>query len=279
MPVYNTDIAELFHMIADLLEIEGGNRFRIRAYRDAARTIEGLSGNVTDMIRAGEDLSTLPGIGKDLAGKIKTFVEKGSLPLLKELEKRIPAELVTLMKIRGLGASRVRALHEELGISGVEDLRKAAREGTISGLEGFGKKTEQAILEELDRLDSAGGRIKLFRASEIARSLIAYLEELDGVKKVVIAGSYRRGRETVGDLDILIAAKRGVDASGYFVKYDDVRDILSRGESKASVLLDSGLQVDLRIVPAASFGAALLYFTGSKEHNIALRKIAQKRKW
>ena len=279
MPVHNTDIAELFRKIADLLAIEGENKFRIRAYRNAAQTIDGLSKNVAEMIDRGEDLSKLSGIGDDLADKIETFVDTGSLPQLEKLEKKIPVELVKLMKIRGLGAKRVRALYEKLNIRSVEDLSKAAEEGEISNLEGFGKKTEQAIMDEIGRLDTSGKRTMIFKASEIAHSLIDYLEEIDGVKELVVAGSYRRGKETVGDLDILIVTKRGVNASEHFVEYEDIKKVLSRGESKSSVLLDSGMQVDLRSVPAVSFGAALLYFTGSKAHNISLRKIAQKKSW
>lgn len=277
MPVHNTDIAGALRTIADLIEIDGGNRFRIRAYREAARTIDGLSRSVAEMVERDEDLSRLAGIGADLAGQIRAYVETGSLPRLEELRKKLPAGLSDLMEIRGLGAKRVRTLYRELGVTNVGELERAARKKGVRDLDGFGEKTERAILEEIDRLSRDRGRIALFEAGRIARPLIEHLRRLDGVKQLEIAGSFRRGRETVGDLDILVATKRGFDAAERLVAYEDVDDVLERGSSKCSVRLSSGLQVDLRSIPAVSFGAALLYFTGSKSHNIALRTIAKRK--
>jgi DNA polymerase (family 10) len=276
MPVHNAEIAEQFNRLADLLELEDANPFRVRAYRTAARTISGLSHSLAELLAAGEDLSKLPGIGKDLAGKIRTLVETGRLPLLEEVQARTPAALSDLMKIDGLGPKRVKALHQQLHISSFEDLQRAARSGKIRTLAGFGAKTEARILERLDASRDSDIRTRLADAEDIAGPLTRYLQDCAGVKQVAIAGSYRRRRETVGDLDILVTAKQGSPVTDHFVAYDEVSKVISHGKSRSTVHLRSGMQVDLRVVPGVSYGAALLYFTGSKAHNIALRKQAIK---
>jgi DNA polymerase (family 10) len=280
MPVHNSDVAEIFNRIADLLEIKGENPFRIRAYRNAARTIGGLSQSAADLVDQGKDLSGLPGIGKDLADKIKEIVQTSTHPLLKKLEKELPPELPDLMKIQGMGARKVKVLFEELGVKSVGELRKAAEEKRIRRLPGFGEKTERNILEELGRLKEQKGekgRIKLAVAEQIVKPLIEYLKKQKGVKAVEVAGSYRRRRETVGDLDILTTCTKESPVMDRFVNYDEVDKILSRGRTKSSVMLRSGIQVDLRVVPRVSFGSALHYFTGSKEHNIAVRTMGVKK--
>jgi len=279
MPVHNTDIAHVFNQVADLLEIRGENQFRIRAYRDAARTIGGLSQRVEDMIKSGEELSTLSGIGKDLAGKIEKIVKTGRLPLLEEIKRTTPAELSELMKIPGLGAKMIETIYRKLNVISLEDLKKAAENKEIRELPGFGKKTEQGIIEEIEKM--AGGekkRFKISTADEIAETLLHYLKQTKGVKHIEMAGSYRRRRETVGDLDILVSHKKGSKIMDRFSNYDEVEKILSKGRTRSSMILRSGLQVDLRAVPAVSYGAALQYFTGSKSHGIAVRKIARKKK-
>ncbi len=274
MPVHNSEIADIFEKLADLLEIEDANPFRVRAYRNAARTIRSHAKSMSDLLRAGEDLSALPDIGDDLAGKISTIVETGRLPLLEEVESRTPAALSDLMKIEGLGAKRVKALYTKLEIRSVDDLRRAARSGKIRELEGFGEKTEAMIRDRVERFADAAVRTKLSTAEDIARPLVEYLRKVDGVGDVVIAGSYRRRKETVGDLDILVTARRGSPVIERFTRYDEVIEVVSKGETRSTVHLRSGLQVDLRVVPQVSYGAALLYFTGSKAHNIAVRKLA-----
>jgi len=276
MPIHNADVANIFNEVADLLEIGNANPFRVRAYRNAARTINSLSQNVGDWIAQGKDLSELPGIGKDLAGKIKEIAETGRLSLLEEIKHRTSPGLVNLLKIPGLGPKRIQTLHEELGISSLEELEKATRNGKIRQLPGFGEKTEQRILEELERMRGEK-RIKLVVAEEVAESLVDYLKKAKGVKNVVVAKSYRRRKETVGDLDILVTCEKGSNVIERFVEYEDVDQVISEGKTRSTLLLRSGLQVDLRVVPQESCGAALQYFTGSKAHNIAIRKLGLER--
>jgi len=279
MPVHNSDVEEIFNRVADLLEIKGENPFRVRAYRNAARAVAGLSHSAADMIAAGEDLTQLPGIGKDLAGKIEQIVKTGALPLLADLRKEVPGELSDLMKIPGLGARRVAALHDQLGVTTLDELEQAARDGRIRRLAGFGKKTEQRILDELGRRHGEETqRIKLATAEQIAGPLVDYLKRTKGVREVVVAGSFRRRRETVADLDILAACTRGSNVMDRFVEYDEVDRVIAKGDTRSTVVLRSGLQVDLRVVQQVSYGAALMYFTGSKQHNIALRTIGLRKK-
>jgi DNA polymerase (family 10) len=274
MPVHNAEIAERFDRLADLLEIEGANPFRVRAYRNAARTIAGLAQNLAGLLEAGKDLAELPGIGAAIAEKIRTIVKTGRLPQLEEVEARTPAALSGLMKIEGLGPKRVRTLYEKLAIRTPEDLERAARSGRIRELAGFGKKTEALILERVRQFHGEMQRMRLPEAEDIAEPLLAYLKQSPGIKEISVAGSLRRRRETIGDLDILVTAKKDSPVMERFVAYDEVNGVVSRGDTRSTVVLRSGLHVDLRVVPQVSYGAALCYFTGSKAHNIALRKIA-----
>jgi DNA polymerase (family 10) len=271
--IHNAEIASRFERLADLLEIEGANPFRVRAYRNAARIAANHSKSLADMVAGNEDLSELPEIGKDLAKKIATLVETGKLPLLEEVEARTPAALSELMKIEALGPKRVKTLYRELDIRGLDDLKRAARSGRIRALPGFGAKTERLIRERVERFTGTQQRTKLAVAEDIAGALVSYLEGIDGVKQVTVAGSFRRRRETVGDMDILVAARRGSKVIERFVRYEEVEEVVSQGKTRSTVRLQSGMQVDLRLVPQVSYGAALHYFTGSKAHNIAVRKI------
>lgn len=277
MPIQNPEIADLFRRYATLLEIEDANPFRVRAYRNAARTIDNLPRSLAELLEEGADLSELPGIGEDLAGKIAAIVETGRFTELEKLEQEVPGELARLVAIPGLGPKRVKALHRELSINSLQDLRKAARAGKISTLSGFGEKTEKKILKEIDRLAATEARFRLSVAEQLGAPLLRHLETAEGVKDVVIAGSYRRRKETVGDLDILITAKQASNVMDRFVKYEDVEQIVSKGKTRSTVRLRSGLQVDLRVVPQVSYGAAMHYFTGSKAHNLATRRIAVKK--
>lgn len=274
MPIHNAEIARIFNHVADLLEISDANPFRVRAYRNAARTVEDQPQSLTTMLNEGKDLTKLPGIGDDLAAKIAEIVSTGSLKMLEDLEQTFPEELSDLLRISGLGPKRVATLHRKLGIDNLDELAEAAREQRIRVLQGFGEKTEKNIIKEIERYAGAKARTKLNEAEQVADPLQAYLQGVEGVKRVVIAGSYRRRKETVGDLDVLVTCKSGSPVMSRFTEFEDVVEVMSSGNTKSSVRLRCGLQVDLRVVPEVSYGAALYYFTGSKEHNIAVRKIA-----
>jgi DNA polymerase (family 10) len=277
MPVHNSEISEILTKVADLLDIEGKNVFRIRAYRNAARTVGGLPQSVAAMIEEGKDLTELPGIGEDLAGKIREIVETGELGLLKELEGETPGELTVLLTLPGLGPKKAAAVYKELGVTTLHELAEAASAGKLRDLPGFGEKTEKKILEQIERHQGEEKRLKLARAEEIVDPLLDCLKAVKGVREVVAAGSFRRRRETVGDLDILAACDRGSPVMERFTGYEDVREVVSRGDTRSTVRLRTGFQVDLRVVPEESYGAALHYFTGSKEHNIAIRQMGVKK--
>ncbi len=278
MPVHNEDVAAVFDEMADLLDIQDANPFRVRAYRNAARTVRGLGRDLGEMVEQGKDLTKLPGIGKDLAEKIEEILESGTTQALKDLHKEVPASLGELLRIPGLGPKRVKAIYKERKIKTLKQLEKAARKGELRELSGFGAKTEQHILDVIAAHRETERRFLLSVAAQYAEPLVEYLKEIKGVKQAVVAGSYRRGKETVGDLDILVTAKKGSPVMDRFVEYDEVDEVVSKGTTRATVLLRSGLQVDLRVVPEQSFGAALHYFTGSKAHNIQVRRLGQQEK-
>ena len=277
MPIHNADIAAIFDEIADLLEIEEANPFRIRAYRNASRTLQGLGEEAKTLLAQDEDLTRLPGIGKDLAAKIEEIVESGRCLALEKLRKASVLGLTELLKIPGLGPKRVHALYHELDIHTPEQLFRAARDGRLRQLAGFGEKTEVRILDSLAIRAPHTTRIKRALATQYARPLIEHLQQADGVKHVIVAGSYRRCVETVGDLDILVSAAHSAPVMEHFAAYDEIAEVLSKGQTRATVMLRSGLQVDVRVVRQSSYGAALHYFTGSKAHNIAIRRRAQQR--
>ncbi|MDA8257109.1 MAG: DNA polymerase/3'-5' exonuclease PolX [Betaproteobacteria bacterium] len=276
MPVHNADIAAFFDEIADRLEIQGANPFRIRAYRNASRTLGELPQEARALLEKGEDLTRLPGIGGDLAAKIREIVDSGHCSLLDRLRRELPPAVTELLHIPGLGPKRVKALYHDLDVQTVEQLYRAARDGRIRALPGFGEKTELNILQAVEAHASQTRRFKLVVAAQYADTLSAFLQAIPGVDQVTVAGSFRRMRETVGDLDILVTAAAASPVIQRFAGYDEVAEVLSAGTTRASVVLKSGLQVDLRVVERQSYGAALCYFTGSKAHNIAIRRIAQK---
>jgi len=276
MPVHNADIAVLFEEIADRLEIQGANPFRIRAYRNAARTLGELPQEARALLEKGEDLTRLPGIGADLAEKIHEIVSTGRCSLLERLRRELPPAVTELLQIPGLGPKRVKALYHDLEVQTVEQLYRAARDGRIRALPGFGEKTELNILQAVEAHASKTRRFKLAVAAQYADALTAFLQAVPGVKQVTVAGSFRRMRETVGDLDILVTAAANSPVMPRFTAYDEVAEVVSAGSTRASVVLKSGVQVDLRVVAQQAYGAALHYFTGSKAHNIAIRRIAQK---
>jgi DNA polymerase (family 10) len=276
VPIHNTDIADAFSRIADLLDIDGANPFRVRAYRKASRTVGSLTRRAADLVAEETDLTTLPGIGRDLAAKIEEFVRTGRIAKLTELERRLPPELHQILKLTGLGPKKVKALYRRLGIDSLESLKRAAEGGKIRQLEGFGPKTEANILTEIDAVARAVQRTQWITAEAVVAAIVAHLKAGGGIAEITPAGSFRRRCETVGDLDILVAADTPGPVMERFVAYEDVERVVSRGDTRASVVLRSGLQADLRVVPADSYGAALHYFTGSQAHNIAVRRLANR---
>ncbi len=274
MPVVNAEIASQLDKVADLLDIEGANPFRVRAYRRAARLVGELPRNVTDMLAEGEDLDALPGIGKDLADKIAAIARGEHLPMLDELERAVPAGITSLLALPGLGPKRVHLLHEKLGIDTIDQLAAAARAGRLRGVRGLGPGIEAKLLHAIAQSPGQAQRTRLATAEQIVGPLLRHLRQAKGVRQAEAAGSYRRRRETVGDLDIVVAASPSAPVMQRFTSYEDVADIVEQGPTRATVRLRNGLQIDLRVVPEESYGAALCYFTGSKAHNIALRQIA-----
>src|SRR5574341_480853 len=272
----NPDIAAVFDEIADLLEIQGENPFRIRAYRNAARTIRDLPDPLTDAVREGtRDLTEIPGIGEDLAEKITALVTTGELPLHRQLAAKLPAGLLDLLRIPGLGPKRVKLLWKKLRVKSAADLLQALDAGKVIKLPGFGPKMADKIRAGLGRAERRERRLLLHNADAYAQALVAYLEQGGGARDIAVAGSYRRRRETVGDLDVLATCEDGAAVMARFVRFPDVTQVVSQGPTRATVELRGGLQIDLRAVEPAAYGAALMYFTGSKAHNVELRTIAQ----
>jgi DNA polymerase (family 10) len=274
----NVDVARLFSRLADLLEIEGANAFRVRAYRNAARTIESLPEAVVEIVADSErDLKDLQGIGKDLAAKIMTIVETERLPQLDELLERIPPGVVDMLRIPGLGPKKVGVLFNELQLTSLDELQQAAENGRVAELKGFARKTEQTILENIAHAVDAGQRFFLAAAKTQADEIVADLLHLDAVSQAAVAGSCRRRKETVGDLDVLATASDSASVMKRLASHRLVEKVLAQGETKQRVRLHSGIEMDLRVVPDESYGAALQYFTGSKEHGIVMRRRAQER--
>jgi len=276
----NPDIARLFDEVADLLEIQDANPFRVRAYRNAARTIRDFPEPIADLVRTGtKDLTDIAGIGDDLAEKIAAIVTTGELPLRKQLASKLPAGLLDLLRIPGLGPKRVKLLYKKLKVKSAADLAAALDKGRIQKLKGFGPKMEEKIRAGLGQAQAGERRMLLNEAETQATAVLAYLEAGGGIGQIEVAGSYRRRRETIGDLDIVVTSegKDSATVMNRFVAYGEVAEVISKGETRATVKLRGGLQVDLRAVEPDAYGAALLYFTGSKAHNIELRKIAQEK--
>ncbi|KYF80018.1 DNA polymerase III [Sorangium cellulosum] len=275
----NVDIARIFEEVADLLEIQDESPFRVRAYRTAARTLGALGEPVAGLVeREGAGaLTALPGIGKDLAGKIVELLETGELSLLKELTAKTPESLVGMMRIPSLGPKRARLLHDSLGIATVDELEEAARSGRLVGVRGFGEKLAATILDGCLKRRATAGRVRLADAEAQVEPLLRHLRAAREALKVEVAGSLRRRKETVGDVDILVSGRHGEPVASRLLAYPEIKQVLAHGATKCSVVLRSGLQIDLRVVPPESYGAALHYFTGSKAHNIAVRALGVSR--
>ena len=274
----NAEVARYFEELADLLEIDGANPFRVRAYRNAARTITDLTASVATLAGQGTAaLTELPGIGDDLAKKIVTIVETEKLPQLDELRQKVPAGVVEMLRIPGLGPKKAAALFKELNIQSLDQLREAAEKGVVAKLKGFGEKTAKSILEGLGQIEQIGKRFLIDVAKTEADEIVADLLQVKSVKQACAAGSCRRRKETCGDLDVLATSSDSAEAMDFLAAHRLVEKVLARGETKQRVRLKSGLELDLRVVPDESYGAALQYFTGSKEHNIVIRRRGQER--
>lgn len=275
----NADIGRLLDEVADLLEISAANPFRVRAYRNAARTVRDHPDPLDELVRGGEfDLTDLPGIGGGIAGEIIALVTTGKLPQRQELAAKIPAGLLDLLRMPGLGPKRVKLLYDTLKVNSVADLGRALKAGKVAKLPGFGPK----LLEKIQAGVSGGGevpsRMRLHEAEQYARALVEYLKAGGGIETIEVAGSFRRRRETVADLDIVVSCDQPAEVIARFAKFNDVTHVASQGDTRSTVRLSGGLQVDLRVIEPDAYGAALQYFTGSQAHNIELRKIAQAEK-
>lgn len=277
-PAHNPEIAQSLDDVADLLELEDANPFRVRAYRNAARVVRSLGREVADIVKGGEELPKLPGIGADLGDKIRTLATTGHLALLDQLRKKTPHIAQDLLKLPALGPKRVRTLCEELEVRTLEQLHRAVLDGRVRELPGFGAGMEKKLREALEQHAKAPPeRLEIAHAESYVEPLLAYLRGASGLDQVVVAGSYRRCQETVGDIDILATAQESGAIIERFTSYGEVAKVVGAGGTRATVVLRSGLQVDLRVVPAESYGSALHYFTGSKAHNIAVRRLGQER--
>jgi DNA polymerase (family 10) len=272
MPRTNDEVAAVLLEYADLLSIASDDPFKPRAYEKAARAIGGHHADVRDLdVKA---LQRIPNVGRSIAEKVREFLDQGTIQALEELRERIPDGVRQLLRVPGLGPKKALALYEELRIASVEELLDAVRDHRLAGLRGFGPKTEENILRGVQRMREAGERVQLGVALDLAEELVAELDELRAARRVTYAGSLRRMCETIGDIDLLVASERPTEVMDAFTSLGSVERVVARGETKSSVLTTKGLQVDLRVVEPAVWGAALQYFTGSKAHNIRTREIA-----
>jgi DNA polymerase (family 10) len=270
----NAEIAQVLEEVADVLEIQNENTFRVRAYRNAARTIEVQTAPLSRLVEEGSPLTDLPGIGKEMANHIKEMVETGTLGFRDRLLAEIPRSLIELVRLPGVGPKKARKLWDEIKICSVEELEEAAKAGRIASVAGFGAKTQEKILAGIQEWRQHTSRMLLIEAERFVEPLVGYLRATPEVERLEVAGSYRRRRETVGDIDLLAIATVPGPVMEAFLHYPQVAKVLAAGDTKSSVNLGSGLQVDLRVVPPDCYGAALVYFTGSKEHNVKLRRRA-----
>lgn len=273
----NKEIARLFYEIADFLEMQDVE-WKPRAYRRAARSIEALSDPIEEFYERGE-LEEIDGVGESIAEKVKEYLETGKIEYYEELKEDLPVDVEALTSVEGIGPKTVKKLYESLDIKDLEGLEEAAEEGKIAELEGFGEKSEQRILDHLEMAKKGQERMLLGDAFPISEQIKNRLEESDVFNKVEIVGSFRRRRPTVGDIDILATSEASEEAMDYFCRMDDVKDVLGKGKTKSSVIVSGDLQVDIRIVDEESWGSALQYFTGSKDHNIAVRSLALEKNW
>ena len=271
----NIEIAAVLDELADLLEIRGSNPFRIRAYRNAVRTVRGLTRSLRSMVEAEEDLTELSAIGKDMSAHIVELITTGSLSRLEELAEEIPRSLVDLVKLDGVGPKKVKKLWESLDVKTVDELEEALNAEKVQALEGFGTTSVQKILRAIEDFRRYSGRFLLSQVDDLIGPLVEHIRKAKGVQRIEVAGSYRRRKETIGDVDLLVQADLPApEVMERFTTFGSVERADLRGDTRGAVVLRSGLEVDLRVIPPRSFGAALQYFTGSVEHNVAVRQLA-----
>ncbi len=276
----NAALSELFDQMADIMEILAEDRFRINSYRKVARLIREMPTDLEEMLSTGK-LAKTPGIGKSSLAKIEEFVKTGKISAYQQLLKKIPTKLLELLKIPGMGPKGVKALYENLQVKSMKDLKKVLSKNFVAELPGFGEKKAAAITKGIEFLEKSTGRILLDEALEAAEVVVEFLEKLSGIKKIQPAGSVRRMAETIGDVDILVAARNGKKIIQAFTGAQFVREVIAAGPTKGSAIVQTDtcpVHVDVRVVPKESFGAAAQYFTGSKQHNVRLREIAVKAK-
>ena len=271
----NLDVARTLAELADLLEIQGASPFRIRAYRNAVNTINSLSRPLKDMVAAGEDLTELPGVGKSVTKYIGEFLTSGSISRLEEVSAEFPRSLVQLMRLDGVGPKKARKLFEELDVRTVDDLAAELEAGRVQTLDGFGVKSAAKIIDAIEDHKKHTGRFQIRETERLIAGLLEHMQSAPGVARIELAGSLRRRKETIGDVDILAELEGdGTPVVDHFVSFSGAQRVVGAGSTKGSIVLHSGLQVDLRVIPSRSFGSALQYFSGSKEHNVAVRSRA-----
>ena len=273
----NKQLADTLEMLADLLEFQGANAFRLRAYRNGARVIEDHPEPLAQLVDAGVDLTTLDGIGKSTAEKCVELIETGKLSQLDAILEEVPRSVLDLLRIPNLGPKKAAKLFQELGIHDLTQLKSACEAGKVAELSGFGKKSQQLILDGIEIADAANQRIYWADADSLVCQLREHMQQIDDIDQLEFAGSFRRAKETVGDLDMLVDSADPAAVMDHFANFTGIESTIGRGDTKMSVRLKSGFQIDLRVVPSKSFGAALQYFTGSKEHNVELRSRAKQR--
>ncbi len=267
----NEKIAQTLNQLADLMEFQGANAFRLRAYRNGARKIRDMPESITTLVENGEDLVKFEGIGKGVAAKCKELVESGSLKQLEDILEEVPRSVLDLLNIPKLGPKKAAVLFKELNITSLDQLKAACEAGQVQELAGFGEKTQKAILDGIEIASAANQRILWASADKLVEQLREHMDSCDAVGQLEFAGSYRRGKETVGDLDVLATSRDADAVMEHFGKFPSIASVTARGDTKMAVRLEDGFQIDLRVVPDESFGAALVYFTGSKDHNVLIR--------
>jgi DNA polymerase (family 10) len=271
--VKNKEIAKVLYDMGELLELKGENRFKIIAYGKAARAIESLKEDIEQVCKE-KRLESVPGVGKAIAQKVEEYLRTGKLQVYEDLVAQTPQGLAELLNVSGLGPKTISLLHEKLNVNNMEDLEKAAREHRIRRLPRMGPTSEKNIVKSIERYKKRSTRISLDVAEPVVEEIVGYLQGIEGLEHITPAGSYRRGKETVGDIDILATSTRPGDVISAFVRMPMVEEVLGKGPTKASIIVKETIQVDLRIVEHRSYGTVLQYFTGSKDHNVKLRQIA-----
>jgi DNA polymerase (family 10) len=272
----NKQVADALKELALLIEVEGKEQYKSRAYFRAVRSVSSLGEDIEAIARRGE-LTEIPGVGKALSEKIQSFLETGTIPLLERLRAKIPVKVMELDAIPGVGPKTIKLVYDKLGVTDLESIERAANEGKLAELPGLGKKSQNQIVEGISLVKAGIGRTLLADAMEVAEPLEERLREIKGVRKVVIAGSYRRRRETVGDIDFLVDSSDPATVMDSFIAFDGVSEVIAHGPTKSAIRLENRMQIDLRVIPSESFGAGMQYFTGSVDHNVHLRGIAIKK--